>query len=89
MGEVVKFPFKPEARWGAVRRVYGEIIMEPYSHMIDGDDFMDRLDDESEDGETISVETFLSVCEDFNIGSDTSAEILVRLREHKIMLFTE
>jgi hypothetical protein len=76
-------------KWSGLRAVYGSITLEPWSDQIDTSDLLYRLSDESFDGEQIKVGTFVQVCDDLRIGSDTMGEIFLALKKNGIFLFIE
>jgi hypothetical protein len=88
MGELIPFP-KKTSTWSGVRTTYGVIVLEPWEHLLDREELIDRLIDESVGDGTISVPTFLTVCDDMNLGADTAGEVLLRLQEHGIFRFLE
>lgn len=87
MGEVIPFP-TPKKRWEGIRKVYGTIVMEPFAHMVDVDDFIRGVISLSADGEHISDQQFYDYCSENNLEPDTSFEIYEALSLNGIFIFT-
>jgi len=69
-----------------INRLYGSVVLEPWSHMFNADTVIDRLLDESDHG-TMTEGTYIQVCDDLNIGAETAGEMFVRLKAHGILNF--
>lgn len=87
MGEVIPFP-TPKKRWEGIRKTYGTIVMEPFSHMMNVDVFMSSLIEMSADGMHLSDQKFYDLCGHYNIEPDTSFEIYEALSLNGIFIFT-
>lgn len=87
MGELIPFP-APKKRWAGIRKVYGTVVMDPFAHMIDVDEFITGLIEVSPDGEHLSDQAFYDHCVHNNLEADTSFEIYEALSLNGIFIFT-
>ena len=95
MGELVYlFPERDESKsnrkpWARIRKVYAIVVLDPFLHLLDIQEFLETLVNSSEDGETVNEDFFYDLCGKENLGADTAFEIYEALSLNGIFIFGE